>query len=167
MRRALALVLSILMALGLASSTLADTRLEGLVSASTYQHTYDANLHSIAHQRAVEIASNFSHDLMRSGTLEVIGWNQNVVDAEATIVNGWMNSPAHFAIITDRSLSRIGCGHAYINGIDWFTCVVAGDTNIPAPAPAPAPSPVVSQPSVTTDQPEAEEPVLLPNTAMH
>lgn len=171
MRRIVAVVLSVLMALGVVSSTArADTRIEDMVSAASFQHTYDAELHTIAHQRAVEIASNFSHDGRRSWTAEIIGYNSGFADPEATVVQSWLDSAPHYAIITDRTYTRIGCGSAFINNTYWFACVFAAPEVTPVQPPQPTPAPVAPAPTQpaqpSAPQPQASTVPVLPDTAM-
>jgi hypothetical protein len=52
---------------------MSDSTLEALVAAAFLPRNTDVALHELAHQRAVEIATDFSHT--GSSTAEVIAWN--------------------------------------------------------------------------------------------
>jgi hypothetical protein len=151
----------------------ADTSLEAAVAAVYGTRASDVELHQIAHARAVEIsvgfdpttgyAPSFSHDLMRTGTAEVLAWNMNVADPVSHAVEQWQASPPHNAILSDASLARIGCAsYAYL-GAWFFACVLAGGTATVAPPALPAPPPPEQPPSPAAPEPP---PPQLPDTAM-
>jgi hypothetical protein len=112
----------------------------------------DANLHSIAHQRVAELAACacLEHDGMRSGTAEVIAYNEGFSDSIGRAVSGWQHSASHNALLSDPTYGRIGCAEVVSEGVHWFACVLAKGALPPQPAPAP---PVGAAP-------------LLPNTAV-
>lgn len=60
------------------------------------------------------------------GSGEVIGCGYNTAEG---VVDGWWNSPAHFAILTDAAINDIGCGWwVGDNGYGWQTCDVGRST---------------------------------------
>src|SRR5690349_2709098 len=64
--------------LGVAAPVRADITLTSAVAAAWFPRSVDAELHSIAHQRVLQISacsSCMNHDGMRAGTAEVIGYN--------------------------------------------------------------------------------------------
>lgn len=126
----------------------ADTGLTSTIAAAYFPRYDDADLHAIAHARAREIAECecLDHDGMRSGTAEVIAYNEGYPQPIAQVVQQWARSPDHDAILSNSSYGRIGCAEEVVDGTHWFACVL---TFGPLP---PAPAPVL--------------PVLLPNTAL-
>jgi hypothetical protein len=136
-----------LAALLMASATpvRADDGLTAAVASAYFLRTVDANLHAIAHARVSELAecNCLEHDRMRSGTAEVLAYNSGMPNPVAHAVSQWVSSPAHDAILSNRSYGRIGCAETVSGDTHWFACVLA-------PGPLPAAPPVA----------------LLPNTAM-
>lgn len=128
----------------------ADAGLTGAVAASYFPRTVDAGLHSIAHQRAVEISACptcMNHTLMRAGTSEVLAFNFGSADPIGEAVAGWRNSPVHNGILGNGSLGRIGCAQAVVAGVSYFACVLTAGSLPAAQAPAPAPpAPVAPAP---------------------
>ena len=151
---------AILLALALPGSTVADSGLTGLVNSAYLPRTESTALHDIAHQRAVEISSDFSHNGQRSGTAEVIAYNSGFADPVGHVLGQWQGSPPHDAILSDPSLTLIGCG-SYFDGVTtWFACLLAtGSTQPPATPPAPpdgtepAPTPAPLLPNTATRTP--------------
>lgn len=169
----------------------ADPALESAVNATFPTRTQDARLHELAHQRAVEIASDFNHNAARYA--EVIAWNEGYPDPVSRVIHQWLNSPDHAAILLDPRMSLIGCG-THVEGDRTFAaCLLAagsapdgdaettptGATPVPiAPAPAPTSAPVTApgpagQPSNVdgsgaqrTPLPVATPPPALPDTSM-
>ena len=72
-----------------------DNDLTALVNAAFLPRTESAELHDIAHQRAVEISTDFSHNGIRAGTAEVLAWNSGYADPIAEVLSGWAGSPTH------------------------------------------------------------------------
>lgn len=150
----------------------ADAGLTGLVAASYFPRTVDAGLHSIAHQRTLEISACptcMNHSLMRAGTAEVLAFNFGSADPVGTAVAGWRGSAPHNAILSNGSYGRIGCAQSDVAGVSYFACVLAAGPLPAAPAPAPAPpAPAVPAPgspgggAVAGGQPVA---VALPDTS--
>ncbi len=124
----------------------ADSSLQQAIAITWFPRYDDADLHAIAHERASELAACecLDHDGMRSGTAEVIAFNQGYPDSLAHVVGQWRTSADHNAILGNRSYGRIGCAEvADDDGVHWFACVLGFGELPPAPAP-----------------------VLLPNTAL-
>lgn len=116
----------------------------------------DPGLTAIAERRAAETTTDatFNHDNADPCCAEVLAANWNS-DPATGAAEQWRGSPGHWAILTDTSLTRIGCGHAVgLDGRHNFACVLARSTTPPSPPPPPAP-PSPSTPPL----------VLLPNTA--
>lgn len=132
----------------------ADTGLTQLINAAYLPRTEDAELHEIAHQRAMEIASDFSHEGMRSGTAEVLALNEGYADPIAHVLSQWQGSPDHDAILSDPSYTRIGCAEFIDGTVHYFACVLAANASQPTSAP----------PNVT-NPPESSTSPVLPNTA--
>jgi hypothetical protein len=140
---------------------LSDGTLTALVNSTYVQRTEDASLHDIAHQRAVEIASDWSHNGMRDGTAEVLAYNSGFADPIAKAISQWAGSPTHAAILSDPSYTRIGCAEHVTDGTHWFACVLAAEPT--GAARTPNPTPVGSTPTSGATTPP---PVPLPDTAM-
>jgi hypothetical protein len=84
-------------------------------------------LHDIAVQRVLEISrcdSCMTHNLQRDGTAEVLGWNAGYPYPIRQMVRAWRDSYLHNAILSDKSLDRIGCAHRKIGGKHFFACVL-------------------------------------------
>jgi hypothetical protein len=170
---AFVVAVGILLALVRPSPVLSDGTLTALVNQAWLTRTEDAAMHEIAHQRAVEIASDWSHNGMRDGTAEVLAYNQGFSDPVAKAISQWAGSPTHAAILSDPSYTRIGCAEHVTDGTHWFACVLARP--IPTePTPAPTVAGGGGSGTVTGEAPGASgdntthrtpPPVLLPNTA--
>ncbi|MEP7082775.1 MAG: hypothetical protein ABI841_07345 [Chloroflexota bacterium] len=123
----------------------ADGGLTGAVAASYFPRTLDAGLHSIAHQRVIEISACptcMTHNLMRAGTSEVLAYNFGSADPVGDAVRGWQGSAAHNAILSNGSLGSIGCAQTVVGATSYFVCVLAPGGGAVALAPAaPAPAP--------------------------
>ena len=157
-------------------SVYSDTDLTGLVNSAYFPRTESAELHAIAHQRAVEISTNFSHDGMRPGMAEVLAYNGL---GAARAVEQWIASPSHHAILSDPAFREIGCGSHIVGDVYFAACVLTWGDSPPPQAPVPAPpaevpiqsgEPVVAarspKPTPVGSTPTAgATPVLLPNTA--
>ncbi|HSM16309.1 MAG TPA: CAP domain-containing protein [Gemmatimonadales bacterium] len=146
----LGVVLGILLALSNPAS--ADDGLTALVNAAYPARATDATLHDIAHQRAVEISTDFSHAGRREGTAEVLAWNSGSSDPVGHVVGQWQGSPDHDAILSDPTYDLIGCGSITVDGAYYAACVLMAASE---PVITPAPANGTATP----------EPVLLPNTA--
>jgi hypothetical protein len=149
-------VLGVILALTVAAPARADTGLTAALAAAYLPRTVDAGLHAIAHERVLEISSCegcMTHDLMRPGTAEVLGYNAGYADPIATVIAAWAASPPHDAILSDGGWGRIGCAERSVNGKHWFACVLAagggGSTSSTGTTGATGP------------------PITLPDTAMH
>ena len=157
-------------------SVYSDADLTGIVAGSYFPRTESAELHAIAHERAVEISTNFSHAGQRPGMAEVLAYNG--LGAERA-VQQWLGSPSHHAILSDPAFREIGCGSHIVGDIFYAVCVLTyGDSpppQEPVPAPpaeVPPPEPLAPQSDSVTNEPLAPQadtptpaPVLLPNTA--
>jgi hypothetical protein len=129
------LLLGAVLVLSTAAPVRADAGLADAVAAAYFPRTADEGLHAIAHQRAAEISSCecLDHGGRRSGTAEVLGWNVRVASPIGHVVEQWIDSAGHNAILSDRSLGRIGCAEGIVDGVHWFACVLAAG---PLPAQA-------------------------------
>lgn len=137
------LVLAVAVLVAITTPVSADSGLTGAVSGAYFPRTIDAGLHSIAHQRALEIAACptcMNHNLMRAGTSEVLAFNFGSADPIGDAVRTWQASPVHHAILSDGSLGSIGCAQAVVGGTSYFACVLAPGGAAVALAPAPAPT---------------------------
>lgn len=121
--------------------TVADDSLTQRVDSAYFLRYTDANLHAIAHERVAELAACkcLSHDGMRSGTAEVIAYNEGYPDPIGRVVMSWQNSPDHDAILSKTSYGRIGCAELVQDGVHWFACILGTGALPPPPTPAPAP----------------------------
>jgi hypothetical protein len=159
---AFVVAVGILLALVRPSPVLSDSGLTALVNAAYLPRTEDPAMHEIAHQRAVEIASDWSHNGMRDGTAEVLAYNQGFSDPVSKAISQWQGSPTHAAILSDPSYTRIGCAeYVTSDGTHWFACVLAAEPT--GAARTPNPTPVGSTPTSGATPPP---PVPLPDTAM-
>jgi len=130
-----------------------------LLAATGIGRTVDPGLVSVAEQRVVEIQTNFSHEGMQ--TPEILAWNA-YADPEGSVnrvVDQWMESPDHYAILMDPSLTRIGCAMSVKDGIYWYACAF-GTSTVAQPTVNSAPSGEGTPETVTDRVP------LLPDTAM-
>ncbi|HYI65775.1 MAG TPA: hypothetical protein VEW95_02510 [Candidatus Limnocylindrales bacterium] len=123
----------------------ADGGLTDAVASAYFPRTVDDGLHAIAHQRVTEISACecLAHDGRRAGTAEVLAWNVRIANPVGHVVSQWINSPGHDAILSDRSLGRIGCAEGIVAEVHWFACVLASG---PLPAQAEAMQPVMVLP---------------------
>ena len=108
-----------------------------ITAATGITRTPDATLEALAAQRVIEIQTTFGHrampELSQWSWGEVIGWNNGYTDPVAAVVNGWMASPDHRAILLG-AYTHIGCAHdATADGRQWFVCILG----IPPAAPPP------------------------------
>ena len=151
----LRLLIGLALVASLTSPVRADSSLAAAVAAAYLPRFEDAGLHAIAHERVTEIsacAGCLTHDLMRAGTAEVLGFNAGIADPVAAVVGQWTGSPDHAAILADPRWGRIGCAERVVGGEHYFACVLAA-----GPLPAPV------QPAVSSQAPAV---ILLPDTAM-
>jgi hypothetical protein len=121
-------LLGVILVLSGATPVRADGGLTGSVAAEWGSRTTDASLHDIAHARVREISACgqcMNHDLMRSGTAEVLGYNAGYADPIETVIESWRTSAVHDGILSDRSYGRIGCAEAVVGGGHYFACVLA------------------------------------------
>ena len=122
------LVLALAVMLASAAPVSADGGLTGAVAASYFPRAVDAGLHSIAHQRVLEISSCptcLNHRLMRAGTSEVLAYNLGSADPIGDAVRWWVASPVHHAILANEALGSIGCAQAVVGATTYFACVLA------------------------------------------
>lgn len=167
MRRAL---VALGLVLALATPARSDTDLTALAN-TVVTRAESAELHDIAHQRAVEIASDFSHNGQREGTAEILAYNQT---GPARALEQWLGSPPHLAILLDPNLRLVGCGSHTSDGLYFAACVFTAGEPI-AVARTPTPTPVGATPTAgatapappagTEPAPTPSPPVLLPDTA--
>ena len=142
----------------------ADTGLTSAIANAYFLRTVDENLHSIAHQRAAELAACncLSHSGMRSGTAEVIAYNVGMPNPVGEVVNQWIGSPGHNALLSDTSYGKIGCAEVVSGGTHWFACVLAKGP-LPAPVAAPPAAILIDLPAAPpASQPAAEPSLDLP-----
>lgn len=194
-RIGLAALLSALLVLSVNTFVQADAGLTAEVArVFGIQRTESPVLHDLAHVRAVETSTNFSHDGMRGTDAEVLAWNS--IGSLERAVQQWLGSPRHAAILSDPDYGTIGCGSHATPDATYYVCLLgrggAPAPKPPAPAtPAPAPpappqAPVSAPPAEVSPPmetgPSVDDPatppgnradastppasVLLPNTAM-
>ena len=160
-------------------SVYSDADLTGLVNSAYFPRTESAELHAVAHERAVEIAQpgGWCHCGQRPGTAEVLAYNAGYADPVSHAVGQWQQSPGHHAILSNPALNTIGCGSHFDGETYWFACVLTYGDSPPPQAPVPAPPAEVPPPTpisqpIRTPIGNAQEPanspppVLLPNTAL-
>lgn len=122
-----AVLLGVILVLSMASPARAATGLTGKVANAWFPRNVGERLHDIAVRRVFEIsrcATCMNHDLQRSGTAEVLGWNRGYEYPIRQVIRDWKHSYLHNAILSDRELVRIGCAHRKIGGKHWFACVL-------------------------------------------
>lgn len=159
-RRFLALLCGAVLVLGGTAPVSSAELLEpGIEAATGISRTVDAGLQARAAVRAVQIQTDFGHCCLAYGEAEIIAWNSGYSDPISQLIQGWLGSPTHRAIMFDRSYDRIGCGTSYLAPRTYGVCLFAdsgGSVSPPAPAPGgstPAPAPTLA-------------PEVIPNTAM-
>jgi hypothetical protein len=138
----LGVLFAVLLVLATAGQVRADGGLTSAVAAAYFPRNVDSTLHDIAHQRAAELRACrcLEHDRMRSGTAEVLAWNDGVANPVAGALASWSGSALHRGILSNSSYGRIGCAEAVDGSAHWFACVLAAG---PLPAGALA-GPVVT-----------------------
>lgn len=120
-----------------------------VVAATGISRPVDPALTAIAESRVVEIQTDFSH----AGAdpccpLEVLAWESGHDDPLAYLVEKWRQSPPHWSILSDPTLTRIGCAAASTSdGRTFAVCVLAGPA---AGAPTTASPPATVAPPVPT-----------------
>lgn len=133
-------------------------------------HTVDPNLTAIAQRRAIEVSTDatFSHDGMDPCCYEILAWNSGTADPVTTAMEQWRGSPSHWAILTNPTLTVIGCGYAKgQENRDVFACVLTqGQARAPAPTPVTTPAPVATTAPAPHPPPTTPTVTVLPNTAM-
>ena len=142
-------LLGVIMVLGLAAPVRADGDLTGAVASAYGSRTLDADLHAIAHARVVEISACggcMTHDGMRPGTAEVLGFNAGYSDPVSRVLRDWQGSALHNGILSDRDYGRIGCAHRVVNGGHYFVCVLATGGSYGGTAPPPPPGGTIALP---------------------
>jgi hypothetical protein len=148
MRRTI--VLALVLGLLLPAPVAADADLEAAVASATIFRSHDAALHERAHQRVLQIVTDFDHCCLSAGEAEVVGWNAGFDDPVTAMVDGWLRSADHRDIIVDPDYTRIGCAETVADGRHWFACVLS----------------VGNVPDSQTPEPDPQTPGALPNTAM-
>jgi len=129
--------------------------------------TVDADLVALAETRAAETTVTYAHrDLLEldngrwQAWSEVLAVDPGTLDPAAGLVQQWMGSPNHRAILTDPRYDAIGC--AVSPSGEWLYAVcVFGDSAVTPPPPIVEPV----QPAVPVVVPSDIAP-LLPNTAV-
>jgi hypothetical protein len=94
-----------------------------LMTATGIERSVDADLTAIAERRVAEIsacAECFTHEGQPADTWEVLAYTDNPDPARAVEV--WLGSPDHAAILTDPSLTRIGCAHRLVSLTHYYAC---------------------------------------------
>jgi hypothetical protein len=145
-----AIVLALVLGLLLPAPVAADADLEAVVASATIARSHDAALHERAHQRVLQIVTDFDHCCLSAGEAEVVGWNAGFSDPLSAMVDGWLRSADHRDIIVDPDYTRIGCAETVADGRHWFACVLSVGPTPVSPTSTPAPT----------------VPGALPNTAM-
>lgn len=136
--------------------------LQLIVQFTHIDRTVDPGLTQIAEQRVIEIQTDWSHDQKPPQTWEVLVWNQGFSDPVTEAMRQWQASPEHWAILTNPSLTRIGCAHALSpDQRDFFACELMTPTFVagtPTSSIVPAPT--------QTASPSSTELPSLPDAAM-
>lgn len=110
----------------------------------------DPELTSMAQHRVIEIQSNFSHDGFIPGTAEILGKNSGMTNPINSIVEGWLGSSTHRAILLDPYWARIGCDIEISDNTYWFVCLFWPADGQPL-EPTHIPAPVEPPPQVLSD----------------
>lgn len=106
-----------------------------LISTATgIDRDVDPSLTTIAERRVVEVQTDWSHNGKPSDVAEVLAWNSGYSDPAAEAVSQWRASPDHWAILTNRTYTRIGCASAVLIEKTYFVCELAW----PKPGATPA-----------------------------
>lgn len=134
MPRRIAVLLALVLLLSSAQGAIADTsRLYSLITGATgITRAVSTSLADRAEDRVLQIATDFSHCCVAYGEGEVLGWNRGKQDPEPSIVEGWMQSPGHRAILTNPDYHSIGCAELVTDDDHWFVCILSvGGGTIP------------------------------------
>lgn len=160
----LKIILGMLLLLPITTSQVsADSDIINAVATQYFDRIEDAGLHAIAHQRAIEIVSDWSHNQRRGWTAEVLAQNFGVIDPATQVVTQWLGSPDHHNILSDPYWTHIGCASHVENGIYYAACVLTHVEPITVVVPT-VPKPILV-PVLTPVYPVPV--ILLPNTAMN
>jgi len=107
----------------------ADTALSSAIADATgIERVHSPRLQAIAAERVAEIQTDFSHDQMQTAEILYFGNITKIAQSCPNeplrcAVNGWLNSPGHYAIMTDTSLNAIGCASfTDATGTYWAAC---------------------------------------------
>ena len=114
-------------------------------------------LHDLAHVRAVEISTDFTHNGMRGADAEVLALNGGSYERA---VQQWLGSAPHAAILSNPDYGSIGCGSHALADATFYVCLLnrGGVTTAPVPTPAPP----VSIPSPPAVPPVGSGPGVIP-----
>jgi uncharacterized protein YkwD len=112
---------------GMGLSTL---HINGQLTVSSRRHSYDIGPLGLCQHNGTDGTSPWDRIAQAGytgfGMGEVVGCNFNSAQG---VVDGWWNSPGHYAILTDPNAVDIGCGWWIgSNGYGWQTCDT-GDPN--------------------------------------
>ena len=160
--------LAIVMILALVAPVGASTPLTDRVNAAYGARSVSAEIEAMAAVRAQQISVNFCHCATPYGYSEVIAWNRGEADPIGKLVDQWIGSPPHNAILSNFGAASIGCA-TYVSGAATYgVCLLPwpGTQNSnaaaaqplvvtpapPAPAPAPTPTPVTILPNTAMDE---------------
>lgn len=139
MRKPMIAMAVIALSASLPSPVVADRGLEAKVAIrSGIERSHSDTLHAEAHDRVQAIVEDFRHQVEWPHA-EVIGWNRWAPDPVRAIVDGWMDSPEHRAILRDPALVAIGCAELVADdprkaGEDethYFVCILTHATAEP------------------------------------
>ncbi len=142
MRRFVPLGAAIALIMVLPARTAADPDLTSLIAAAYFPRT--ETLHDLAHQR-VQYQVTFSGGVCAENSLTHDGWVSAEVLAcnysgPARAVEQWQGSPPHHAILSDPSLTTIGCASAAgVDGASFHVCVLAAEPVVAGRSPTPTP----------------------------
>jgi hypothetical protein len=121
-------VAGVILVLGSATPVRAHSYLTEAVNAVWGDRVVGDWLHEVAHRRVVEISSCgtcMNHNRMRPGTTEVLGYNAGYRNPVARVIRMWRESSVHNAILSNRTLRRIGCAQRVVGTKHYFACVLA------------------------------------------
>ena len=104
---------------------LSTLRINPALSAAARRHSNDIGPRGLCQHNGTDGSSPWDRISQAGytgfGAGEVVGCNY---DTPLSIVDGWWNSPGHYAILVDPTINDIGCGW-WLNGqgTGWQTCV--------------------------------------------
>lgn len=116
----------------LPARSIVDGTLEQKVAAMTgIPRTVDADLQNRANHRVIDIQTNFAHCCLVTGESEIIIWRTGDTTL-GSLVQGWHDSPPHWAVMTNPAYTHVGCAYDVHGGAWYAVCIFSQALLLPA-----------------------------------